>query len=296
MDDVARRAELKAFLRAKRAALHPVRVAPGSRRRAPGLRREEVACAAGVGITWYTWLEQGREINVSRDLVQRLARALQLTPPDEAYFSKLAGVSSLDALCEPPDAIDDYVQVVIEGIDRSPAFVIDPLTDVVAFNRLAGAIYSFDACRLPFGRNHGWRLFCDPDRRRLYANSWDSVATAAVGIMRSNYASRIGDPRFEELLLALRESGEEFNRRWNGHYTSRLSELLRATLSHEKLGRLTMHSRRLSLPERPGYVVFVLPPADEETEATFSRFLASRPNRAQTARPAARGSKRGMER
>src|SRR4051794_41271845 len=101
---MARRADLAAFLRARRAAVAPedVGLAPGPRRRTPGLRREEVALLAGVSVSWYTWLEQGRPINASVVGLDSLGRSLRLDPVEQAYASELSGPSSLrGAPCSP---------------------------------------------------------------------------------------------------------------------------------------------------------------------------------------------------
>src|SRR5215467_4133869 len=159
----AQRIELREFLQARRAALKPENLGFQGigRRRAPGLRREEVASIAGVGLTWYTWLEQGRDIRVSEDMLQRLALALNLSPHDTAYLFSLAGR-------RPPEVralsikIDSSIQLALDGFKAGPGFVLNARMDTVAFNRLAEAIYRFDNFDGPLARNNVWRLFMDP--------------------------------------------------------------------------------------------------------------------------------------
>jgi transcriptional regulator with XRE-family HTH domain len=266
-----RRCELKAFLRARRAALTPpaVGLSEGSRRKTPGLRREEVAAVADVGVTWYTWLEQGREIRVSADALERIGHALRLTQSDMEYLFALAGVAHPAAASAP--SVDPPFQRIVESVDRAPAIVLNPQGYVVAFNGIADRVYDFQAHGRPFGRNHLWRMFGDPERIALYAKTWDALATNAVGILRANYTSRASDAAFDELLVALRATGDEFRRRWDAHYTAPVAQTLELRLAHQKLGRLAISSTRLAFPSPPGYVLFVQPAADARTVATLDR-------------------------
>jgi transcriptional regulator with XRE-family HTH domain len=269
----SRREELSAFLRARRAAVNPatVGIKVGNRRRAPGLRREEVAAAADVGVTWYTWLEQGREIRVSHEALGRIAQALRLSQSDTAYFFTLAAEE--DSGLKRPEP-DERLRLAVDSIDRCPAWAVDPVFNVIAYNRIANRIYRFDEVTGPFAANHLWRLFADPRRIRLYGEAWGLVATSGVGILRANYAARAGDPAFESLLSALREF-PEFVQRWEAQYTAATSQLLGVELHNEDLGRVSVHSLRLLFPELPGFVLFVIPPADEATAAVFERLVRS---------------------
>jgi transcriptional regulator with XRE-family HTH domain len=268
-----RREELKAFLQARRAAATPAAlgIKVGNRRRAPGLRREEVAAAADVGVTWYTWLEQGREIRVSREALGRIAQALQLSQSDTRYLFTLAAEEDSGLNRSEPD---ERVRLAVGSIDRCPAWAVDPLFNVIAFNRLADLVYHFDEVTGPFAENHLWRLFADPKRIRLYSAAWGLVATSGVGILRANYAARAGDPAFESLLAALREF-PEFVQRWDAQYTAATSQLLTGEFYPDDLGRLSVYSLRLLFPELPGFVLFVIPPADEATGAVFERLARS---------------------
>jgi transcriptional regulator with XRE-family HTH domain len=268
----SRREELKAFLRARRAAVTPgvvgLRVRK-QRRRTPGLRREEVASLADVGVTWYTWLEQGRAIRVSRDALGRIAHALHLSASDTAYLLTLA--ADADPEVKAPRPLDQRIRLVVDSIDRIPAWAVNPFFSVVAFNRLADLIYRFDEVGGPFTRNQVWRLFADPSRKRLYSGeSWERLATSSVGILRSSYAAHTGEPEFEALLSALREY-PEFVRRWEAQYTAPTSTLFHLEMYREDLGRLRFFALRLSLPDLPGFLLDLLPPADERTTAAFKR-------------------------
>src|SRR6266700_2920137 len=218
MDDVSRRTELKDFLRARRDALRPEELGlpSGRRRRTPGLRREEVAAAADVGVTWYTWLEQGRAIQASREALQRIGQALRLTPTDEAYLFALAGVEPVFASSAQEYSVEPHLQAVMDALRTVPAMLSGPCVDVRAYNRLADAVYEWSACEGPFANNLAWQLFMNPRRRALYAD-WEEMARRTVGVLRARHARYLGEPRFDALLSALRAS-PEFGSYWSaGH-------------------------------------------------------------------------------
>jgi transcriptional regulator with XRE-family HTH domain len=267
MAPTRRREELASFLRARRAALSPeaARLPAGNRRRTPGLRREEVAQLADVGVTWYTWLEQGRDIRMSRETLERIACALRLSPTDRAYLFDLVDLAKRPLTRE----VDPPVQAVLDALEF-PAMVINARFDVLAFNPLMDEIYRFDAYQGRFARNLIWRNFMDPTRRKLYAN-WENDWPRAVRILRAQYASRVEDASFEELIANLCESSPEFRRAWRSHSTEELSLVDTIRLDAPRLGALTLQSTRFLLADRPGDVLFVMVPADAQTRAALAK-------------------------
>lgn len=178
---------------------------------------------ADVGVTWYTWLEQGREISVSRAALQRIARTLRLTPTDEAYLLCLAGLEPARAASSSRlYSAEPHLKTVLDALCSVPAIVFGVCLDVLTFNRLADAIFDFDSGEGPFANNHAWRLFMDHKRRTLYRNDWEDAARRCVGFLRVRHAKHIGDPRFEALLENLRTGSREFVRFWNDARTSGL--------------------------------------------------------------------------
>jgi transcriptional regulator with XRE-family HTH domain len=273
----AQRIELREFLQARRAALKPESLGFQAigRRRAPGLRREEVASIAGVGLTWYTWLEQGRDIRVSEDMLHRLARALKLSPHDTAYLFSLAGR-------HPPEVravsnrIDSSIQLALDGFKAGPGFVLNARMDTVAFNRLADAIYRFDEFDGPLARNNVWRLFMDPRRRRLYVD-WTDFAQFGVGLLRGTYATHMGDPSFETLVNALRGGSSEFDTYWNDTRRRGTSSLAPSDvrLRVPGFGTLKFVSVRLTLPTYPEHFLVLLPPVDGKTASAMAKISES---------------------
>jgi len=271
MTVATRRVELQEFLRTRRRALSPeaLGLPRGKRRRVPGLRREELAALAGVGVTWYTWLEQGRDIRVSCDTLARIACALRLSPTDTVY---------LFTLCElpPPTAATCAANIPQPVLDvlasfQGPALVLAPTTDVLATNAFAEALYDFDAFPGPFARNVLARGLLDPSRRRFYVN-FDETLPNMVGFFRVSYARHVGEPRFEELRATLMERSPEFARCWHEQQTALPNPVL-LLMQSDTFGRLGFHSVRLAIPGLPDHLIVLLPPVDERTRQVVARWF-----------------------
>src|SRR5689334_19482042 len=168
-DAQQRRRELAAFLRSRRERLTPAEVGlpAGGRRRTPGLRREEVASLAGVGMTWYTWLEQGRDINASDQVLAALARTLRLDPHEQAHLFTLAGVPVAGASSD-DQVISPEIRAVLDQLHPYPAYVTNGRYDLLAYNRAYTALLgNLDA--LPFlERNTLWILFAKRATARCF--------------------------------------------------------------------------------------------------------------------------------
>jgi len=287
MQHSRQRTELKAFLRTRRAALAPeaVGLPRGGRRLTPGLRREEVAALAEVGVTWYTWLEQGRAINVSAAALARIARALQLDATDEAYLFALAGLARAEPVRNhvllPPT-----VQGVLD-LYQAPAFVLDPAFDVLACNALAERLYRFGECRGRFAANHLWNAFMNPARRRLYEPCFEPGLLNLLGIFRVNQAAHPDDPRFETLIEALGAASPEFPALWRRHYTAPLTAWS-GHFRHPEFGEVRLHSNRFPLRDADGTAsgatAFFFVPEDAATATSFAR-IARRLQHAGEAEP-----------
>lgn len=273
MNPEERRAELGRFLKSRRAAVSPetVKLPRGRRRLTPGLRREEVAELADVGVTWYTWLEQGRQINVSAAAYSRIANALRLSETDKEYLFSLAGIAlPAEHAAEPaPPILPPAIQVLLDRL-RGPGFVTDEIFDVVAFNAIADALYDFDNGLPPFPRNHIWNALMNPTRRRLFVDKDGSLARATVGAFRLAHAKQAENARFERLMAALMEGSPEFADLWKERRTAQLTP--RTTqLFHPDFGPLEVFSMRFPIEGANGHMLVVPTPANEETAAAFDR-------------------------
>lgn len=236
-----RRQELASFLRSRRQRLDPERVTGlprnSSRRRTPGLRREEIATLAGVSVTWYTWLEQGRRINASRQVLSSVADALALNRTEKEYMFQLAG--------EVPPAPDDpntdgvagpYL-ALLEQLNPLPSFIVNGRFDVLAWND-AWAVLHPGFEQLPPQRRNTMMLIFDPATRGLYAE-WRSEATRAVALFRAAAGERLVDPSFQELVRRLKHVSPDFCELWDRHEVVPSSPASRV-FDHPELGRIEM--------------------------------------------------------
>jgi transcriptional regulator with XRE-family HTH domain len=195
-----RRSDLGSFLRARRSALRPedVGLEDSLRRHVPGLRREEVAALAGISTTWYTWIEQGREINFSHDVLDQIGRALLLTDPEIAYLKVLAS-DTPPQMCLLNPQIPDALRKLVELHVAAPAYIATPRLDLLVWNSFVSEIFDYDADAHLLSRNIIWRMFFDPTRRQLYVD-WENAARSAVAVFRHTYATYHGDAQFDYLI------------------------------------------------------------------------------------------------
>ncbi|MCU6666560.1 MAG: helix-turn-helix transcriptional regulator [Silvania sp.] len=210
------RTDLAAFLRAQRERLSPVDVGlpSGTRRRTPGLRREEVAALAGVGLTWYTWLEQGRDIGVSSTFLDNLARVLKLDAAERRHLFMLAH--------ERPPAEPGKTWCVLPPLVRRlmhdlphPAFVLNLRWDVLGFNALADELFNF-GCHIPEQRNLLWLLFTDNTLQRRIVD-WNEQAPLMLSSFRRDFTRASQNTDIAELVNELEYVSPEFKGWWRQH-------------------------------------------------------------------------------
>ena len=259
----ARRTELAAFLRSRRAQLSPADVglpegSASGRRRTPGLRREEVAQLSGVGVTWYTWLEQGREISASAQVVDALARALLLTSDQHRHLRELAGLPAP----VPPAPADDMLprlQRLVDANAPNPASVYDEHFDYLVWNEPYARV-RHDPGTLPASRrNMLWMMFTDPDNRARMVY-WESAARAVLSQFRAAFGRHPDDPRFAELVAALTESSPQF-RDWWAEYPVRYFRPATIAIKHPEAGLIQLEMFQLRLVDQPDLVMVVQVPA-----------------------------------
>jgi transcriptional regulator with XRE-family HTH domain len=271
--DTTTRAELSEFLKSRRARLSPATVGlPNrARRRTPGLRREEVADLAGVGVTWYTWLEQGRDIRVSPEVLTGIARALQLEPSERAHLFRLAG-HGLPATEPGPAAISPRLQRVLDCWDPFPAHVTGRRRDVLAWNRASELINGWS--RLPDDRrNILWFTFLVPTTRRLLLD-WEHEAALSVAALRAEAGGDLGEPDYQALIVELLRESPDFARMWARQDVRGRQEGLKR-FQHPKLGRFDLEFTAFQVAEQPSLRLFLYAPADGRSEQKLRGAVAA---------------------
>ena len=235
-----RRKEIADFLKSRRVRRQPEELGlpRGRRRRTPGLRREEVAAAAGVSAEWYTWLEQAREVRPSADVLTRIGAALRLEPHETRHLLTLAGYAIPVSTTELPQSVSVSLRLqrLIDQMDFGPAWVLGERWDILAWNRAASVIHGDLATLQGNERNVVYQLFLG-DRLRSMLVDWESHGRGCVAKLRSAYASRVDDPWFNELVALLRTRSADFERWWNENDIEVAQEGVKH-YEHPEVGRL----------------------------------------------------------
>ncbi|MFK0115226.1 helix-turn-helix domain-containing protein [Streptomyces sp. NPDC090994] len=265
MDRVESDNPIGQYLRARRQLVRPedLGLAPGVRRRVPGLRREEVAMLAGVSTDYYVRLEQGRERRPSAQVVDAIARALVLDEEATAYLRRLAAPAPRRRRrAGRNQRVSDGLLRIMAGWQHLPAVILGPYLDVLAHNDLgralfAGHTYSDDLMRL---------VFLDPDAREFYVD-WDRAALNAVAALRAA-AGDADDPSLTRLVGELSLRSEPFRRLWARHDIGHKTHETKR-LRHPLVGELTLSYETLTVNGTPDQqlVVYHAEPGSPSAEA-----------------------------
>ncbi|NGO09743.1 helix-turn-helix domain-containing protein [Streptomyces sp. HC44] len=265
-----RRPELAAFLRSRRARVTPADVGmpPGLRRRTPGLRREEVAQLSGVGVTWYTWLEQGRPINASPQVLDAVARTLRLDQPEREHLYHLAEVPYAPGPESTALAVGPEIQEIIDALDPQPAVVYNTRYDILATNPAYRDLFFIQQTRDAAGgmlHNALWMLFMVPEEDCPVA-FLDSELPVMVATLRSAYGRHVGEPAWEDFIRRLSQASPRFAELWSSGDVAPPGSRVK-TFRHKTVGELRMTSMSLSVDGMPECRIVVYRPVDEETRA-----------------------------
>jgi transcriptional regulator with XRE-family HTH domain len=264
---------LGGFLRDRRARLSP---GPDtlhqnlSRRRTPGLRREEVATRAGVSVTWYTWLEQGRGGPPSEEALERLARALELDASGREMLFLLAQNRPPPVSPAPTPPVGPVVQRVLDSLIPTPALVKTPTWDVVAWNAAAAAVLT-DFAKLPPGERNVLRRLFGPAVHRKSLD-WESDARFALASFRIDVARAGGSPEAAALAAELQANSADFRRLWADNDIGS-NWMGRKRLKHATAGTLTLDYATFAVGGAEGLSMIVFTPATPEDAAAIAALL-----------------------
>ena len=267
------RKQLGAFLRARRESLDPQRLGlPRSgRRRTPGLRREEVAMLADVGVTWYTWLEQGREVNPSVAVMQAVAEALQCSELETRHLFVLAGLTPLESANVPQcEGISPGTRRMLDSLLPQPASIQKPNFDIVAWNEAFCRLMGVDFSIIPEDeRNCIYLYLTHPGWRSRLANP--DVLGNFVSYFRAAMAEHRGEPAWENKLARFFAASAEFEALWHQRYEVRGVENQIKTFLHPEFGEFQLQQMYWYSAPRNGSRLLVYLPVDEVGEGVLAR-------------------------
>lgn len=265
-----RRAELAAFLRSRRERISPADagIPAIGRRRTPGLRREEVAQLAGVGVTWYTWLEQGRDIRVSDQVLEAISRTLALDADERVHLFTLAG-STEQAMASDCETVAPETLAVIEQAAPFPAVVQNSRYDMLAYNATYGRLIGDLDAKPREDRNCMWLAFTDPLWRKAMPD-WDVATARMVAQLRSAMAEHVAEPAWKSFVRRLRLASPQFAAVWERYEVVAPANTAKR-FRNPHVGMLRFQVVNSWLQPRMGARMLIYTPSDAET----SRRLAA---------------------
>jgi transcriptional regulator with XRE-family HTH domain len=269
-----RRRELGAFLRSRRERLRPEQAGlpPSRRRRTPGLRREEVAQLAGVGITWYTWLEQGRDIRPSAQVLDAVGRTLQFDAHEHAHLFTLAGVATT-TIADQCLGLCSTVQPLIDQLEPFPAVVVNARLDLLAYNSVYASFFHELESIPTEDRNVMWLAFTHPQWRAAIVD-WEEIVGRMVAEYRGSMAEHLDDPAWKTLVARLHRASPEFTAVWERHDVLGVESRTKRA-RHPRVGLLRLTYTNLWLGQGLGTRIVAFTPADEQTRARLETLYES---------------------
>ena len=261
VNNPGRRKELGLFLRARRdqALRADYGLPPVGRTRERGLRREEVAFLSGVSVTWYTWLEQGRDISPSRQVLEAISRALHLSSTGLGYVLSLGGYASAAPAGPAADTAPPHIQRLLDALDPNPSFALFPDWGVAGWNTAYAALYPNIAKVPAADRNLLWLVFTDPYVRNLLPD-WETTSKRFLAEFRAETGQRLGDPDIQYQVERLKEASPEFRQGWD-LYDILGFESRERLFHHPAVGVLQLEHHQVSPSDRPDLHIVVYTPA-----------------------------------
>ncbi len=272
--DRHRRSELREFLMSRRARITPTQAGlpdGGARRRTPGLRREEVAVLAGVGVSWYQWLEQGRDITVSPQVLDSVGRVLQLTSAERRHLYVLAGLNPPALEVAPADR--DMCQGLKRLIDAwmpFPAHIMDAYWNTVLYNDAAAMVLGM---RPEIVQNCLIAFFTDPIYKAR-SRHWEEIACTVVAQYRAACSEWPEDEGFQAVVEEAREVSPEFAELWEQR-DIRPGGQIQKEIEHPVVGTLFVESTQLRVPARPDLSIVLHTPLPATDTAEKLEWLTS---------------------
>jgi len=271
-----RRRALGEFIRSRRERTTPEMVGlPASlRRRTPGLRREEVAMLSGIGVTWYTWLEQGRPINVSGQVLGAIGRVLRMDDAERTHLFTLAELTEPHQVARPPK-VNRAVQALLDQLDPYPAAIAGPHWEILASNRGYLALVG-DYTGLPDEYQNSMLLYFADEGWRKLMGDWEQAAGRLAAKMRVAMAADVADPSWQRLLKQLEQHSAEFQEIWQRQEVAALDSMVK-TLHHNEVGTVHTEVVHTWLTDQRNVRLSVYTPLDDATREAFDRLTTVTP-------------------
>jgi transcriptional regulator with XRE-family HTH domain len=262
------------FLKTRRAKILPSQVGlpEGARRRTPGLRREEVASLSGVGLTWYTWIEQGRPIQVSRQMLYSLARTLMLDKQEIIHLYTLAGQAPPTSFPNYNETVNPMLQHVLDSLEYSPATIMDTRWNVIAWNKAASSL-SLDYSKIDIYKRNMLRIMFTNEELKKTFIDWRSAAQGMVARFRCDCSKFIGDPWIEEFVNELKSESKEFDLWWSMHDVKTEDNRFK-TIIHPVLGNLDFEETSYLVADNASLRINIFTPlTGTDTKEKIMHFL-----------------------
>ncbi|GAA5063700.1 helix-turn-helix transcriptional regulator [Thermocatellispora tengchongensis] len=235
-----------------------------------GLRRHEVADTAAVSVTWYTWLEQGRDIRTTPQVIEALARALRLDDNGHRYLRRLAGIAPRNVECGRPEVSETLVALV-DSLLPHPAHLMRPVTDLVTWNRAYARLFVDPATLDEEHRNGLWiQVMCPELRERLV--DWETETEFAIARFRAEAAKYPGDMRFTQVIDQLNEDSDFFRRTWRRHEVQGFDGHTER-IEHPDIGSVRARLVQLRPLDHPNLLIMVHMLEDQEARERVSELL-----------------------
>jgi transcriptional regulator with XRE-family HTH domain len=263
--------ELSAFLRARREALRPEAVAlpeGANRRRTPGLRREEVAELAGIGVSWYTRLEQGKNVQLSPRALRGVSEALRLTSAQREYVFALARGETLRAEPAPTTTVSPTLQDILDAQEANPAYITDGRFNLLAWNQAALKVFGVFGRIFPEippeERNIVWLIFTDDSRHLLL--DWEQHAQRVLAQFRDTSRYFVDDPWYPAFVDKLKQHSPEFAAWWSRHDVGRVQATAKV-IDHPTVGHIALNQTVLQVVDDNAALYMIIYTPTPRTDA-----------------------------
>jgi len=276
LNDKNRLEALSSFLKSKRAQIKPesIGLPAGTRRRTPGLRREEVAQLAGVSTTWYTWLEQGRDIKVSASVLDCIATALQLSNDETDYLYNLAldVKSEMTTIKKESSELSPALKRILAELTYCPTIITNRHCHIVGWNAAAAHVF-LDFEQVPYNERNLIRLVFTRKEFKALAVNWEHFAKGFLAIFRTYYGHYLGDEWYNQFIEEMSQSHQEFRDLWQESQVSKAPEMI-IEFRHAKAGKMLFNLTSLQVQGDMDLRCSIYTPVEEtETEDKLRRLM-----------------------